>query len=160
MGWVAPVVATVGGTFMKGKADKKQRDSERAAVGAANASDEAWFSMSPEEKSQFFSTGVSKINEGFNTATQMADTQLAARGMGGDAYASRLAQIARGRGKSIGDLWADLVATAMKMRTAKGQSRVAPAAQSTGNNMLSSFGSMLSGGGQQALSGYFGKMFG
>lgn len=159
MGWVVPAVATVGGMFLKSKSDAKQRANERIAVAAKNAADESWFSMTPEEKAQYFSTGISKINEGYNTATQLADTQLASRGMGGDAYASRLSQIARGRGKSIGDLWSDLVATAMKMRTAKGQSTLAPAAQSTGNNLMSSFGSMLAGGGQQALSEYFGKFF-
>lgn len=160
MGWVVPAIATVGGMFLKGKSDKKQRDSERAAVADKNAADESWFTMTPEEKAQYFSTGVSKINEGYNTATGLADKELSARGMGGDAYASRLAQISAGRGKSIGDLWSNLVATAMKMRTAKGQSTLAPAAQSTGNNLMSSFGSFLGGMGQDSLSGYFGKKFG
>lgn len=150
----------VGGSLLSAHAQKKAAAKQQQAVQEANAANVAAHTMTPEEKAQYFASGVSRINRSLDTATDSASRALAARGLGGNQLATPIANIARSRLPAIGDLHGNLVQTAMNMRAGTPAATPAPAPMSTASYFMGSMGPVMEGVGGygvgQKISKYFG----
>jgi len=156
-----PVTAVVGGGALLGssilanKASKKQAQS----VSDQNAANAALHKMTDEEKQAFLSEGFNKINQAFGSSTDLASRTLAARGMGGNAVAAPLANIGRSRAQSIGDLYSNLVKTAMNMKAGTPSAQAVPPVQSVAQGFLQPIFSAGSTAMGTSLGAQFGKLF-
>lgn len=150
----------VGGSLLSAHAQKKAAKKQAQAVSEANAANVAAHTMTPEEKAQYFSQGVSRINQSTITAQDQASRALAARGLGGSQVASPIANIARARIPAIGDLHSNLVSTAMNLRAGTPSATPVVQPMSTASYFMGGLGPVLEGVGGygvgQKISKYFG----
>jgi len=156
-----PVTAVVGGGALLGSAILGNKASKKAAKSVAdqNAANTALHTMTDAEKQAFLAEGFNKINQGFAGSTELASRTLAARGMGGNAVAAPLANIGRSRAQSIGDLYSNLVKTAMNMKAGTPSMQAIPPTQSVAQGL---FGPIFSGASSALapqLGGQFAKLF-
>jgi len=159
---VIPAAAMVAGAAASAYSANKSAKAQAKATSAANAANVAAHTMTDEEKRNFLSEGFNKINQGFTGSTELASRNLASRGLGGNAVAAPLANIGRSRAQSIGDLYANLVKTAMNMKAETPNALVVPPAPGFGTtfatNIMGGLGGALSGSAGTALGTQFGKL--
>ena len=160
---VIPIAAAVVGAAASAYSANKSAKAQAKAVSDTNAANKELHTMTPEEKRNFLSEGFNKINQGFTGSTELASRNLASRGLGGNAVAAPLANIGRSRAQSIGDLYANLVKTAMNMKAGTPNALVVPPAPGFGTtfatNILQSVGGSLSGAAGSQLGTQFAKLF-
>lgn len=135
------VGAGLAGAALSASAKKKAAKKQAQAVATANQQNIAAHTMTPEEKAQYFATGIGKINQAYGTSQDMAARGLANRGIGGGTALSRpMAEIGRGRARSIGDLWGSLAQTAMNMKSSTPTIQTVPAAPSFAESFFGDVG--------------------
>jgi hypothetical protein len=130
------------------------------SVAGQNAANAQLHTMTPEEKANYFSQGVTKVNDATISSQGLLDRNLAGRGLGGNAVAAPNANLQRSRIKSISDIWNNLTNTAMNMRAGTPSVAAVPPVASTSQNFLSPFfnaGSSVTG---SMLGSKLGTLFG
>lgn len=135
----------VASSALKARSAKKAAKAQAKAVEDANRANVEAHTMTPEERAQYFAEGMTKVNEGFGTATEMTSRSLASRGLGGNALGSRLSEVGRGRGKAIGELLQSLNKTAMNMKASTPTIQPVPAVPSSGDMFLGGLGDVVGG---------------
>lgn len=130
---------------MKAISARKAAKGQAKAVEAANTANIQAHTMTPEEKAQAFSEGMTKVNTGFDTATEATSRSLASRGLGGNALGSRLSEVGRGRGRAVGELLQSLNKTAMQMKASTPAIQPVPYAQSSGDMFLGGLADVVGG---------------
>lgn len=150
----------VGGSILSAQAQKKAAKAQASAVRESNAANVAAHTMTPEEKAQYFSSGIERINRGTLSSMDMATRALAARGLGGSSVAGPIANIARSRIPAIGDLHSNLVQTAMNLRAGTPAAQPVTQPMSTASYFMGSMGPVLEGVGGYGLGQKISKYFG
>jgi hypothetical protein len=107
----------LGGSYLSSRAQRKAANKAAEAQQAANQANIEAHTMTPAEQAQFFNSGVSKINAGYTSGLDTTTRALAARGLGGDSVAAPITRLAGSRTSAIGDLYSDMVKTAMSMKS-------------------------------------------
>jgi hypothetical protein len=149
------VAGTAAQAYSQRRAGKKAAN----AQAEANRQNIAAHTMTPQEKAQFFSSGMSKINSGYASSLDSASRALAARGLGGNAVAAPLANVAAQRARTIGDLWGSLSKTAMDMKSSTPTIQPVVSAPSIAETFAGGFGKLAANAGSygagQAIQKYF-----
>lgn len=158
---VGMVGAAAVGAWASSNAAKKNAQAQKDINAQNIAADTAAHTMTPEEKANFFNTGVSKVNAAYTSSADLATRTLAARGLGGNAVAAPIANIGRSRAKSIGDVYSGLVNTQMSMRASTPAARAvaAPEGPSWGDSMLYNLSGIVGGAAGKAAGERLGEYF-